>query len=192
MTETPNPPPGPSPAPIGGASRSFPERLIAVMKLDASVFDEVEHDPSALPQAAGVVALAAVAGGIGAIGAIGVSGIPLGVLRAFFVWLLGAGIIWAIGVRMMGHTSDYEELLRTLGFASAPQILMILAVLPIGALRGLLALAVTILGLIAWVLAVRQALDVETGRAVLVCILAMIGSVIVFTALSFLTCGAAF
>ncbi|MDJ0788332.1 MAG: Yip1 family protein [Myxococcota bacterium] len=189
MTETPT---SPSPAPGSGEPRSFPERLLGALQLDATVFDEVEHDPSALPQAAGVVALAAVAGGIGTIGGGGLAGIPMGVLGALFVWLIGTGIIWAIGVRMMEHTSDYEELLRTLGFASAPQILLVLGILPIGPLRALLALGVTILALIAWVLAVRQALDVETGRAVLICILGFIGSVIVFRALSFLTCGAAF
>jgi len=190
MTETPHSGvPGSAPGP--GTTRSFPERIIAALKLDASVFDEVEHDESALPQAVAVIALAAVAGGIGTVGSMGLSAIPGGVLRAIFVWLVGSGVIWVIGVKAMGHTSDYPELLRTLGFASAPQILMVLGILPLGPLIGLLGLVVLGLGLAAWVLAVRQALDVETGQAVLVCLLGWLGSWVAFMAISFLTCGAA-
>jgi hypothetical protein len=141
---------------------------MGALTLDAATYDEIEHDQSALGQAAGVVAIAAVCSGIG--GAAGGLGAILGgVVGAFLGWLLSTGIIWLIGVRIMGHTSDYPELLRTLGFASAPQILMILAFLPV--LGALVSIAVFFWGLAAYVVAVRQALDVETGRAVVVCVL---------------------
>jgi hypothetical protein len=170
----PFPPPGTGPP---AARRSFPERLIGALRLDASVYDEVEHDPEALPQAGGVVALAAVCAGIGG-AAGGGAGLVMGVVGAVIGWLLSAAVIWLVGVRLMEHTSDYPELLRTIGFASAPQVLLLLAAIP--ALGWAVRLAVTIWGLAAYVVAVREALDVETGRAVLVCLLAW-GLVVVLT-----------
>jgi hypothetical protein len=153
------------------ARHSFVQRVIGALRLDAATYEEVEHDPSSLGQAAGVVALAAVAaaigtasrGGPGAVGA---------VIGALVGWLLSTGFIWVVGVYWMKHSSDYKELLRTLGFASAPQILLVLSGIP--GLGGLIGLAAWLWSLAAFVVAVRQALDVETGRAVLVCVLAVV------------------
>ena len=42
-------------------SRSFGERLLGALRVDATIYEEVEHTPEALGQAAAVVALAAAA-----------------------------------------------------------------------------------------------------------------------------------
>ncbi len=152
--------------------RSFGQRLLGAMRLEASVFEEVEHDETAMLQAAAVVGLAALSRGIG-LAAVG-GGVFSGVLGGIVGWLVGAGLIWFVGVRWFEHKSDYPELLRTLGFASAPQLLLVAGVLPIGPLRALLALGVTVWSIAAWVVAVRQALDVDTSRAVSVCLLAFL------------------
>jgi len=110
------------------------------------------------------------------------------VVGAFLGWVIATGIVWAIGVRAMGHSSDYPELLRTLGFASAPQMLLILGVVPV--LGFLVGLVVIFWGLAAYVVAVRQALDVETGRAVLVCVLAW-GATVLLSLVLATTCGGA-
>jgi len=149
--------------------RSFMERMVGAMKLDASIYDEVEHDESALGQAVAVVALGALAAGIGTAGE-GPGGIVGGVVGSVLGWLVSAGFVWFVGVRWMEHTSDYLELLRTLGFASAPQLVLVLALLPV--LGTLVALVVLFWGLAAYVIAVREALDVTTERAVVICILA--------------------
>ena len=156
-------------------SRSFGERLLGALRVDATIYEEVEHTPEALGQAAAVVALAAVARGLGVPADNGLLG---GLVGGLLGWLFGTAVIWLIGVKIMKHTSDFQELLRTLGFASAPQLLYILGVIPLGPLAPLLALAVTVLGVFAWVIAVRQALDVTTGRAVAVCVLAKLPIVI--------------
>jgi hypothetical protein len=143
------------------------------MLLDATVYEEVEHDLSALPQAAAVVALAAVAGGISGFPQVGFIG---GVVQGFIVWGLGAAIVWVIGVRLLKHTSDYPELLRTLGFGLAPRILFVIGVLPLGRVTGFLMLVVAVLSIVAWVIAVRQALDISTGRAIAICLLAQVVS----------------
>ncbi|MDJ0848426.1 MAG: YIP1 family protein [Myxococcota bacterium] len=167
MSEGPPGTPPYSDIPSGptGAPRAFIDRLLGALKLDASVYDEVEHDPDALPQAAGVVAIAAVCAGIG-----GGGSLLGGVIGAVAGWLMGAGLIWLVGVRLLEHQSDYPELLRTIGFASAPQVLLALAAIPL--FGTLVTVMVFFWGLAAYVVAVREALDVDTSRAVLVCLLA--------------------
>ena len=155
----------------GVAGGAFGERLLRALRLDASLYEEVEHDPSALPQALGVVTLAAIAAGLGNPTTQGVAAVLGGLVGSYLGWLASAGLIWVVGVRIMNLSSDYGELLRTLGFAAAPQIVMVVGVIPV--LGALAVPLVTLWGLAAYVVAVRQALDVSTGRALWVCVLAL-------------------
>ena len=174
-------PDAPSPA-----RHSFLERVIGALRLDAATYEEVEHDPSSLGQAAGVVALAALAAAIGAASRGGGSAVGT-VLGALLGWLVSTAFVWVVGVRFMNHTSDYRELLRTLGFASAPQVLLVVAGVPV--LGALIGLAAWLWQLVAYVVAVRQALDVTTGRAVVVCLLATLLSVACMIGLALLLGG---
>jgi hypothetical protein len=158
--------------------RSFGDRLLGAVKLDAGVFEEVEHDTGAVGQAAGVVALAGVAQGLGALQAAGAGSIVAGLVASFSMWILATAIVWAVGVKIFEHTSSFDELLRTLGFAWAPQLLLVLGILPLGPLAALLWTAVLVLVLAAFVIAARQALDVSTGRALLICALGVLPAVI--------------
>ena len=103
---------------------NFLERLMGALRLDASMYSEIEHDPDATGQAAGVVILTAVAAGFGTPGA-GLGDVASSVFASLLGWLVSTWLIWLIGVQWMKHSSDYPELLRTLGFASAPQIVMV-------------------------------------------------------------------
>jgi hypothetical protein len=176
--------------------RPFPDRLLAALRLDKTVFEEVENDKDAMGQAAAVIFLASLAQGLGGIQAQSIPallGALVGlVIVGFLGWLVSTGVIWLIGVKLMGCTSDYAELLRTMGFASAPKILFLIGVLPIGRLGYGLGFLVMFMTIAAAVLAIRHALDVSTGRAVLVCILAVIASVLLaatFATLAGLTAG---
>lgn len=152
------------------ARHGFLERVVGALRLDAATYDEVEHDESALGQAAGVVVLGILATAIGTSGA-GIEGSVVGAsLGALLGWFVSALFVWFVGVQWMDHTSDLSELLRTLGFASAPQLVLVLAILPL--VGPIIALAVIVWGLAAYLIAVREALDVTTGRAALVCVLA--------------------
>lgn len=155
------------------APRSFVQRVVAVLKLDASVYEEVEHDPGALGQAALVVILASFASALAALGIVGVRGVIGGLVLSAIIWLLWTSLVWLIGVKILDHSSDFEELLRTLGFVAAPQLLNVLQVIPVGFVQVLVTLAVAVLTTIAFVQAVRQALDVDTGRALGVALLAV-------------------
>jgi hypothetical protein len=158
------------PVPVPATRRSFLERVLGALRLDTAVFDEIEHDRGSLGQAAGVVALGGVATAIGAAGeGVGAFGAVLGALAG---WVISAGFVWLVGVFLMEHSSDYPELLRTLGFASAPQFLLVLRGIPV--LGVLVGIAAFLWGLAAYVVAVRQALDIGTGRAIWVCVLAVL------------------
>jgi hypothetical protein len=143
--------------------RSFTERMMAAAMLDINLYEEVEADTDATMQAAGVVALAAVASAIGGIGS-GATGIFGGLLGAIVGWLLWAGITYLIGDKLLGGTATWGELLRTLGFAQAPRVLLVLAIVPL--LGWIVAVVVAIWVFVASIIAIRQALDFSTGRAI--------------------------
>jgi hypothetical protein len=147
---------------------SFADRLIRAARLDATLYEEVERDPSATAQAVAVVVLTALATGIGAGG--GLVGLAAGVIAALLGWYIWSALTYWIGTRILPepHTqATLGELLRTIGFAQSPGLLRVLGVIP--GLHVILALATAIWMLAAAVVAIRQALDYQsTGRAVLV------------------------
>jgi hypothetical protein len=131
-------------------------------------YEEVEADQTATGQAAGVVALVAVAQAIGGAGE-GGFGIFAGVMSALLGWLLWAGITYLIGAKVFGGTATWGELLLTIGFAQTPGVLHVLGLIPV--LGGLIRFGVVIWVLIAGIIAIRQALDISTGKAILTAVL---------------------
>jgi hypothetical protein len=142
--------------------------MIGAAKLDIQTYEEVEADPTATGQAAAVVAMVAVASGIGAVGE-GTSSILLAPAAAIFGWLIWAGVTYIIGDKILGGTATWGELLRTLGFAQAPGVLYLLAILPL--VGFFIRLVLPFWMLAAGVIAIRQALDFGTGKAILTAIL---------------------
>lgn len=153
------------------AATSFGRRMLRAALLDAEVFEEVEADRGATPQAAGVVVLASVGAAVGAFANHGVVGIVWHTAAALAGWYVWALVVCEIGTRLLPApqtVSDRGELLRTIGFSSAPGILRILALVP--SIAGPVFVVCTLWMLAAMVVAVRQALDYEsTPRALAVC-----------------------
>jgi hypothetical protein len=150
---------------------SFGERMVRAAKCDVAIYEEVEADASATGQALTVVVLASVAAGL-ALGG-GVRGLVVGAVASVIGWALWALLIYWIGARWLPEpetNADWGQLLRTLGFASAPGIVRVVGIVP--GLRGLVFLAVAVWMFVTTVTAVRQALDYRsTWRAVGVCLL---------------------
>ena len=149
---------------------SFVERVVGAARLDASVYEEIEADPTAIGQAMAVVAASALAAGLGSLGS-GATGAVTAVVGGIVGWFLWAVVTWLVGTKLLpeaGTRADLGQMLRTIGFSAAPGLLNVLGMVP---LIGLLAWFVAaIWQLVAMVVAVRQALDyTSTGRAVLVC-----------------------
>ena len=165
---------------------NFSERIIGAARLDVHIYEEVEADKSALGQAMGVVVLQSIAAGIGAIGRDGATGLVVGIVAALIGWFLWAFVVYLIGTKVLPEPqtrSDMGELLRTIGFASAPGLLLVLGVIPI--VGPLISFGVGIWMLAAMVVAVRQALDFKsTGRAIGVCVLGWLAYVFVAVALT--------
>lgn len=149
------------------------DRVIRAARLDPSLYEEVEADPSSMRQATAVVILASIAGGIGTAGIEGQPGFVLGVIVNLLGWYIWAFLTYFIGTRLLPQPAteaDVGQLLRTLGFAAAPGLLRVFGLLP--GIGALIMIAAAIWGLAAMIIAVRQALDYDsTGRAVLVCII---------------------
>jgi len=151
---------------------SFVDRVVGAARLDVRTYEEVEADTTATPQAMGVVVLAALASGIG-VATTGATTVVGSIVAALVGWVVWAGLIWLTGTKLLPEprtSADVGELLRTLGFASSPGLLLVLRIVPFVGL--LLELVVLVWQLAATVVAVRQALDYSsTLRAIGVCLI---------------------
>jgi len=151
---------------------SWVQRMIGAAKLDAATYEDVEADKTANGQALGVVALSSIAAGVGGLAA-GERGLLGGLVAGLVGWVAASFLTYVIGARMLPEPqtrADMGEMLRTLGFASAPGVLRALGFVPV--VGGIIVLAAHVWILFATVVAVRQALDyTSTGRAVLVCVI---------------------
>jgi hypothetical protein len=168
------------------ATPSLTDRMLRAAKLDKSLYNEVEADTSATPQALTVVVIVAIASGIGfaiggAMGRAGagsiVGGLIAGVLLALVGWAVVAFFTYWVGTRFFGGTATYGELLRTLGYATTPGVLNILAFIPV--LGGLILFVTWIWTLVCEYVAIREALDLDNGRTIATIIVAIIAYAVV-------------
>jgi len=147
---------------------SLKDRMVGAALLKIQIYEEVEADTTATAQAAMVVIIAAIASAIGSY-SLGPSAALSHLVMALLGWLIWAGVTYLIGVHVFSGTATWGELLRTLGFAHAPAVLYVLGILPI--IGSLIVYAVMIWVLICGIIAIRQALDFSTGKAVLTALL---------------------
>ncbi len=157
----------------------FLNRITRAIRLDPELYEEVEHDKSAMWQAMLVVVAVSIAAGIGSIGILGIEGIIVGTVLDLIGWFIWALLTFVIGTKLLPEPqtrSDLGELLRVIGFARSPGIFLILLLIPVAG--KLVAIVLTVWMFAAMVIAVRQALDYKsTWRSAGVCVL---GAVIYF------------
>jgi len=150
---------------------TFMNRMIHAAKLDVHLYEEVEADKGAMPQAMGVVVLSSIAAGVGSVGTVGIGGILFGTLASLGGWYIWAYLTYLIGTKVLPEPqteADLGQLLRTTGFSSSPGVICILGIIP--GLGTVVFAVASIWMLVAMVIAVRQALDYTgTLRAVGVC-----------------------
>lgn len=145
---------------------SFVERMIGAARLDVHVYEEVEADSAATMQAATVIVLAAVAAGIGALDE-GLAPLVVGIVTGLVGWAAYAFVAYWVGTRWFHGketSATWGEVLRTLGFANSPRLLLVLGIIPI--LGWIISFAVFVWVLVTTVVAIRQALDFSTGSAI--------------------------
>ena len=141
---------------------NFINRIYRAIKIDPELYEEVEHDKSATMQAASVVVLSSLAAGVGAIH-LGASNFILGPLISLASWYFWAFLVYIVGTKLFPDKqtkSNHGELLRTIGFSSAPGLIRVFGFTPD-------LMTITFIGSSFWMLAcmvvgVRQALDYKS------------------------------
>lgn len=200
--------PVPAPAP---PMHSFVDRIVGAVKLSRPIYDEVRRDPSAMMQAAGIVAVTGLLSGISQFAEYRGDVIDLGDGNTFtvtdsFFGPLGAGIgvtvlaliSWVVasllfrfvGTKMLNSPEtniQWQEVARPLGFASAPSLLIILTPIPIlgvivGSIVGIWAFA-------AQIVAMSETFRVSKWRSFFIILVSWLGLSIV---LALLLCICAF
>jgi len=158
----------------------FINRIVRACKLDVSLYEEVEADKNATFQAALVVVLSSLAAGVGAL-SLGASNFLMAPILSLISWYIWAYLIYFIGVKLFPEPntkSDHGELLRTIGFSSAPGLIRVFGLTP--ELMSVTYIGAGIWMLIAMIIAVRQALDYEsTWRAIGVVIIGFLVQAII-------------
>ena len=158
----------------------FVNRIIRACKLDISLYEEVEADKSATFQAALVVVLSSLAAGVGAL-SLGASNFLMAPVLSLISWYVWAYLIYLIGAKLFPEPdtkADHGQLLRTIGFSSAPGLIRIFGFTP--ELMSMTFIGGGIWMLVAMVVAVRQALDYKsTWRAIGVVVIGFLVQAIV-------------
>ena len=140
----------------------FVNRIIRACKLDISLYEEVEADKSATLQAALVVVLSSLAAGVGAL-SLGASNFLMAPILSLVSWYIWAYLIYFIGAKLFPEPNtkaDHGQLLRTIGFSSAPGLIRVFGFTP--ELMSITFIGGGIWMLVAMVVGVRQALDYES------------------------------
>jgi hypothetical protein len=160
------------------SSSSFVDRIIGAIRLDPATYEAVEHDTDATWQAALVVVVAAIFSGVGSTGG-RTRDLLGGVVASLVFWALFALFAYLVGAYLLRGpqtSATFGEVLRALGFSYAPSLFAILGLIP--GIGFLIVFIAGIWSLIASVIALRQAFEVSTGRAVAIAVVAFLAMVV--------------
>ena len=140
-------------------------RMLRVLKLDGSVYPEIEHDPNGTRQATWVVALVAACAALGTVMLTSWKqwAILGAVLAALIHWLLWSGLEVVIGRMLFRRHMSGERHIRTLGYAQTPQLLAFFAFVPV--VGPWLVLGTRVLTMLAGSQALRASLELHRREA---------------------------
>ena len=151
------------------------KRMYRAALLDVNLFEEVEADKSLLTESMIVVVLSSLASGIG-LWSMGLGELFTTTLGELLSWYIWAYLIYFIGAKLFPEPTtkaDHGELLRTIGFSSAPGLIRVFGFTP--ELMSITFIGAAIWMLVAMIVAVRQALDYQsTWRAIGVVVIAFL------------------
>ena len=148
------------------------ERVTGVLALRPSVFEEIEADKHANGQALAIVVIGTLAAGLAGGQYGGVGRMVLETIGAVVGLIIWAALTYVLGVRLLPEPqtrSDLGELLRVMGYATAPTLFAVFGPIPFVGRVVPYAVSFWLLG--TFTVAVRQALDYRsTVRALIVVI----------------------
>jgi hypothetical protein len=158
-------------------------RMIGAMQADVKTLSEIEADPGAMGQAVTVIVIAGVAALIGNIFRNGLIAGVIAMIASLVGYAVFSFAVFLIGTKVMPEPAtkaDFNETFRVVGFAAAPGVFNVLAIIPF--IGPLIQFLVAIWSLVVGVIAVREVLDYSnTGRAIIVCVIAFVIFAIVWT-----------
>lgn len=143
-------------------------RILRAIRLDSTVYREIAEDQNAMTEAAIIVVIVALLSGLGR--AIGSGNFIVNLIVTLLTAILVGWILWAIltyfvGTALFKGKTDIPEMMRVLGYANAPNLLGVFAFIP--CVGWIIALIGAILAFIAGFLAVREAMEFDTGNAII-------------------------
>lgn len=154
------------------------DRMIRATRADVTLYEEAEATPALQNEAITIVAIvaaisalgslvvSAATGGLGGEAIVGAIFQFIAAMAGYFLW---SYIAFFVGTNLFKGTADYGEVLRTIGYAQSPNVLGFIPC--IGFLAALWSLWLS-------VVAIRQALDFDTGKAVLTSIVGFIAYIV--------------
>jgi hypothetical protein len=120
------------------------DRLQRLIRLDTSVFQEVRQDAAATIPAVFVLAVSTFLAGIGGwlwwafndygdiegAATVFAESVLVGGFFSIVLWLLWLGVTWAILTQIFREEAHWQEMLRTMGMASAPLAISVAIFIP--------------------------------------------------------------
>jgi hypothetical protein len=168
------------------------DRILRAIRLDWTVFREIAEDQDAMTQAAIIVVV------VTFLSALGTGFVSEGFFGAFLsTWITSILIGWIgwailtyfVGVYLFQGRTDIPEMMRVLGYAMAPNLLGFFRFIP--CVGWILALLGGILAFIAGFIAVREAMEFDTGKAIVTVLISWVISFAITFAVGLLFGGAA-
>lgn len=159
------------------AKKSFGTTLRNALALDGNFYENARNTPRNHQLSRRIVILATVSHALGSavILLINMAMLPLFVIAVIIngISVVGGYYFWTLTILKIGqwlrpNSPTYGELLIPIGFAYAPQMLNFLTLIPL--LGAPIERVLAIWSLLAVIVAVRQGLDISTGRAALICL----------------------
>lgn len=166
------------------------DRVIRAIRLEPGLYREVARSEKLMGESLIIVVavafLSAVGNMIGADKPV-FSFIAEIVNSVLFGWLLWSLIAYFVGKTFFDGKSSINEMLRAIGYASAPRLLSLFAAIP--CLGWVIALIGGILSLVAVVIGIREAMLFDTDKAIITAVIGFVLYLITSAAISILFTG---
>ncbi|HDK46226.1 MAG TPA: hypothetical protein ENG94_08125 [Actinobacteria bacterium] len=153
------------------------QQMLRAARLDRRVYTELIFDDYATGNAimvvAGVYALIALASAFSGIPGISLTGVLLVLFGGVIGWLVIGGALWMAGVKLLDGEARFQTVVRLVGFAHTPLIIVAIA-LPLPSPVSTAVAIVALVWFFAAVTAAAQVLfDFERGRSASAALLAV-------------------
>lgn len=170
------------------------DRIIGLVTFRKGVFAEVEKDTEFTTTAWILVVVVSLLVQLGRFAGLGFSQFGswiisaiIGTIMAVAGFALGALVISLVGSKLFNADVDFEEMVRTLGLAYVWNVVGFIGV--VAAIAPSLTCVLTpitiiaaLLGLVAWLLAAKEALDLEWGQTIITLIIGWVATFLVTAA----------